>query len=308
MGPQEPEPGVHPVDWLALEPKLSDLAGGLTVRRLLPSLRRRAVGPFVFFDHFGPVELAAQVDSDVPGHPHIGLATVTYLFEGGFLHRDSLGTVQPIEPGAINWMVAGRGVVHSERRLPAERGRARRLHGLQLWVGLGSADEQADPSFQHVPAQGIPELQLEAGGDSRATLRLLVGTALGQRSPVRTSTPTLYLHGRLPPRGALRLPNLAEEQALYSPLGTLRLGGRELPPERLAVLPPSSAIELENPGASAADFVLIGGEPLGPRHLWWNFVASDKALLAAAAARWQARGFPPIPGEIDRIEGPSYRG
>jgi hypothetical protein len=293
--------------WWALEPKLNNLTGGLTVRRLLPSLRLRAVGPFVFFDHFGPVDLAADADSDVPPHPHIGLATVTYLFEGGFLHRDSLGTLQPIEPGAVNWMVAGRGVVHSERRLGEQLNQSRRLHGLQLWVGLGRQDEQGEPSFQHVPAKEIPQLQWPSSRAPGAYLRLLVGSALGERSPVHTSTSTLYIHGQLAPQASLELPNLAQEQAVYSPLTGLQLSGRELPACHLAILPRGGALSIRNPTQGSADFVLIGGEPLGRRHLWWNFVASDKALLAAAAARWRAQAFPMVPGESEFVPGPTYR-
>ena len=197
-----------------------DLGGGFVVRRLLPAAARRSVGPFVFFDHFGPVTELPGANHDVRPHPHIGLATVTYLFDGVMMHRDSLGTGQLIEPGAINWMTAGRGIVHSERRPEQLRDREYVNHGLQLWVALPREHEEDAPSFTHTPAHAIPEADL---GDAR--VRVLVGQALGQTSPVAASSPTLYLDVMLPAGGTLELPPLAREMAVYAVSGRLSADG-----------------------------------------------------------------------------------
>jgi redox-sensitive bicupin YhaK (pirin superfamily) len=290
----------EPLFWTG---RLTDLAGGLQVQRLLPSAVRRAVGPFVFFDHFGPVMLAPDIDSDVGGHPHIGLATVTYLFEGRQVHRDSLGTVQLIEPGAVNWMTAGRGIVHSERMHPEDRGRARPAHGLQLWVALPPEQAGCAPAFQHVPAAEVPEIELPGG----AQARLLVGQAWGHRSPVRTASPTLYLDLHLPPLAHLHLPVLAPELALYSPHSDITLNGQPVPARAMAACPAEHALELQA-GAQGARLVLIGGEPLPqPVRMWWNFVAADRPTLAEAARRWAEGGFDPIPGETERLAAPPWR-
>lgn len=289
---------------LRLPGSLSDLAGGLQVRRVLPAAQRRAVGPFVFFDHFGPVTLQPEIDSDIGGHPHIGLATVTYLFEGSFLHRDSLGTVQSITPGAINWMTAGRGIVHSERVTDEERGKERRLHGLQLWVALPPALETMEPSFQHVPAADIP-LLVQAGG---VGVRVLVGEAFGQLGPVRTASPTLYLDVHLPAEAEWELPSLAAEMAIYSPEHPLLFNGQPIAAQEMTVLPAASGGTLRT-GPQGARLVVIGGEPLEqPVRMWWNFVATDRARIAEAAQRWTNDGFAPIPGETDRVAAPPWRG
>lgn len=280
-----------------LEGRVSDLAGGLKVRRVLPQLARRAVGPFVFFDHFGPVTLAPQADSDVGPHPHIGLATVTYLFEGAFVHRDSLGSVQEIAPGAVNWMSAGRGIVHSERTTEAERGRARRLHGLQLWAALPAALEASEPTFQHASADDIPSVRV---GD--AQVRVLVGEAFGARSPVRIASPTLYLDVSLPAGAQWPLPALADEMALYSPLAPVELSGEPLLARQMVVLDGAVRITVHED----TRLVVIGGAPLSPRHMWWNFVASDRAAIERAARTWAAGGFEPIPGDPDRLPMPPY--
>jgi redox-sensitive bicupin YhaK (pirin superfamily) len=300
---------------LLLKPRIHDLAGGLQVRRVLPAAAQRAVGPFVFFDHFGPVTLPAEMDSDVGPHPHIGLATVTYLFEGRMAHRDSLGTVCEIEPGAINWMTAGRGIVHSERTPAALRGTARAMHGLQLWVALPAEDEQCAPAFQHVGSEDIPECTVDgsgavvhggAPGGMGVKVRVLVGEAFGLRSPVRAASPTLYLDLQLPAGARWTLPALAEQQALYAPTDALRVDGAELPPQTMAVLPAGTPVLLE--AAEPIRCVLIGGTALPkPPAMWWNFVASDRALIEAAAARWEAGGFDAIPGEPDRIPMPAFR-
>lgn len=273
-------------------PRITEVAGGLPVRRVLPVAARRAVGPFVFFDHFGPVTLGADADTDVGPHPHIGLATVTYLFEGGFLHRDSLGTVQEITPGAINWMSAGRGVVHSERVPPSQAGQRRALHGLQLWVALPREAEQAEPSFQHVPAQAIPERVVDG-----ATVRVLVGEAFGVSSPVRAASPTLYLDVQLPAGALWTLPRLAEEMAVYSPTEPIEVDGHCLPPGQMGLVEGARGASLR--AVLPTRVVVVGGSPLeaGPRLIWWNFVASQRELIEGAAERWAAGGFPPIPGE-----------
>jgi len=280
-----------------LQARNSDLASGLRVRRLLPQLARRAVGPFVFFDHFGPVTLAPETGSDVGPHPHIGLATVTYLFDGRLAHRDSLGTVQEIAPGAINWMSAGRGIVHSERTPADERGLSRRMHGLQLWVALPGELEDSEPSFQHVPAEALPALEV-AG----ARVRVLVGEAFGARSPVRTASPTLYLDVELPAGANWPLPALAGELALYSPLEALELSGEPLAPRQLAVLDGATRVRSEHP----ARLVVIGGASLGPRHVWWNFVATTRERIERAAALWESGGFESIAGDDERSAMPRY--
>jgi redox-sensitive bicupin YhaK (pirin superfamily) len=301
---------------LTLSPHAKDLGGGFTVRRSLPALQRQAVGPFVFFDHFGPVEAGPHDLHDVRPHPHIGLATVTYLFEGAMLHRDSLGSVQRIEPGAINWMTAGRGIVHSERTPDDLRGVQRRSHGLQLWAALPLAHEEAEPAFVHTPAAALPEWHAQG-----VRLRLLIGSlalpdgsALG--SPVATYAPTLYLHLELQPGAAFELPASASgcgavERAVYVVGGVdddvgdedvgarLSIDGEALAPRRLAVLTPGRAARLEA-GTRALVLAVVGGAPLdggGHRHIWWNFVSSRPQRIAQAAEDWQAGRFPPVPGD-----------
>jgi redox-sensitive bicupin YhaK (pirin superfamily) len=199
---------------------------------LLPAAARRSIGPFIFFDHFGPTTLAAEKNSDLGVHPHIGIATVTYLFEGSLLHRDSLGTVQTITPGAINWMTAGRGIVHSERTVDTERGKERRQHGLQLWVALPPDQETVAPSFQHVAAADLPLIELEGG----VQISVLAGSAFGRTSPVKTLSATLYLDVYLPPGHEFTLPVLASEMALYSPEHALVIDGQEVAGQQLVVL------------------------------------------------------------------------
>jgi len=256
--------------------------GGFTVRRFLPSAARRSVGPFVFFDQMGPAAFPAGEGLDVRPHPHIGLATVTYLLEGEILHRDSLGTVQAIRPGEVNWMTAGRGIVHSERTDATRRTAPHRLHGLQAWVGLPSADEETDPAFAHHPIGDLPVVRREG-----AELRLIAGTAFGRCSPVAVRSPMLYVDARLQPGARLSLPDPYPERAVFVLEGSLTVDDAAVGAGDMAVLAPGASAELR--AATASRVLLLGGEPLdGRRHLWWNLVSSDPARIARAAADWQA--------------------
>jgi redox-sensitive bicupin YhaK (pirin superfamily) len=284
-----------------LAPHAKDLGGGFTVRRLLPAAARQAVGPFLFFDHFGPVEAGPADNHDVRPHPHIGLATVTYLFEGAMMHRDSTGVVQRIEPGAINWMTAGRGIVHSERTPDDLRAVQRRSHGLQLWCALPEAHEEDPPSFQHTPAAAIPSVRI--GG---AEVRVLVGEAWGARSPVLTLSPTLYLDMRLAAGAELLLDVDAEERALYGVDGSFALDDEPVQAFTMVVLAPGSAPRLVA-GPEGARLALVGGAPLGHRHLWWNFVSSRKERIVQAQDDWAGGRFDAVPGETEFIPLPARR-
>ncbi len=287
-----------------LQPQSKDLGGGFVVWRLLPSAQVRSVGPFVFFDHFGPIDARPEDNHDVRPHPHIGLATVTYLFEGAMQHRDSTGVVQRIEPGAINWMTSGRGVVHSERTPDDLRGVARRSHGLQLWVALPEADEEIAPSFSHTPETAIPRWAM--GGVSA---RVLIGGAWGVTSPVPTRSPMLYLDLQLVRGAQLALPpEWADERALYAVDGACTIDGQTVAPHTMAVLPAGEELQLS--AEENTRCVLIGGAPLGPRFLWWNFVSSRKERLLQAADEWAAQpneSFPQVEGESEFIPLPERR-
>lgn len=289
---------MHP-EALVLAPHVKDLGGGFTVRRLLPAAARRAVGPFLFFDHFGPTVAGPADNHDVRPHPHIGLATVTYLFEGAMMHRDSTGAVQRIEPGAVNWMTAGRGIVHSERTPDDLRDRTRTSHGLQLWCALPAEDEEMPPAFAHTPAAALPEV--EVGG---ARVRVLVGEAFGAASPVAVRSPTLYLDIALAAGDAFPLPP-AEERAVYGVAGDFELDGERIGPHRMVVLAPGDEPMLSATGD--ARVVLIGGAPLGPRQMWWNFVSSRAERIRQAADDWAAQRFPAVPGETEFIPLPDKR-
>jgi redox-sensitive bicupin YhaK (pirin superfamily) len=287
-----------------LSAQSKDLGGGFVVRRLLPSARVRSVGPFVFFDHFGPIDATPDDNHDVRPHPHIGLATVTYLFEGAMQHRDSTGVVQRIEPGAINWMTAGRGVVHSERTPEDLRGQPRRSHGLQLWVALPEADEEIAPAFSHTPETAIPRWAW--GGVSA---RVLVGSAWGVTSPVPTRSPTLYVDMQLAHGAQLALlPQWAEERALYAIDGACKIDGQTVAPQTMAVLP--AGVEVQLSAEQNTRCVVIGGAPLGPRFMWWNFVSSRKERIAQAADEWAMQpnpAFPQVEGENEFIPLPERR-
>jgi redox-sensitive bicupin YhaK (pirin superfamily) len=286
---------------LHLASQQKDLGGGFIVSRLLPSMRRRSIGPFVFFDHFGPATEQPGLNHDVRPHPHIGLATVTYLFEGAMMHRDSLGNAQRIEPGAINWMTAGRGIVHSERKPDDLKNRSYLNHGLQLWVALPRDHEEDEPSFVHTPASTIPELRV---GD--AQVRVLVGEAFGAQSPVRPAAPTLYLDVQLSDGGALDLPPLAPEMALYPVQGAVTVNGDAVDPGAMAVLEPEAPVRLLAVGATR--LAIVGGAPLdGPRYLWWNFVSSRRERIVQASADWEAQRMGSIAGDPEFIPLPPTR-
>ena len=286
-----------------IHPHSKDLGGGFTVRRLLPSAERPAVGPFVFFDHFGPITAQPGDNFDVRPHPHIGLATVTYLFEGAMMHRDSTGVVQRIEPGAVNWMTAGRGIVHSERTPKDLLGTERRSHGLQLWLALPAEHEEDAPGFQHVAGPQIPAR--DVGG---VLVRVLAGTAFGLTSPVRTLSPTLYLdlNFAMGSGAAVAMPAAAEERALYSVDHGFELDGVFVPAFTMAVLVAGSEPRLTAP--RGGHIVLIGGAPLGHRFITWNFVSSRKARIVQAQDDWEAERFEPVPGETECIPLPPRHG
>jgi redox-sensitive bicupin YhaK (pirin superfamily) len=277
-----------------ITPHAKDLGGGFTVRRSLPSALRQAVGPFLFFDHFGPVVAGPADNHDVRPHPHIGLATVTYLLEGAMLHRDSTGVVQRIEPGAINWMTAGRGIVHSERTPDDLRGVARRSHGLQLWAAVPPEHEEDAPGFEHTPASAIPALRRDGVG-----LRLLIGAAFGAVSPVRTLSPTLYADLAFEPGASMVLPAAAPERALYSVDQGFVVDGTAVPAFTMVVLP--EGVEPVVAAPQGARIALVGGAPLGHRFMVWNFVSSRKERIVQAQDDWEAQRFDPVPGETEFI-------
>lgn len=287
---------------LRLSGHAKDLGGGFTVRRLLPAVQRQAVGPFLFFDHFGPVTVQPDAGHDVRPHPHIGLATVTYLFSGAILHRDSLGYVQQIEPGAINWMTAGRGIVHSERRPQSLANQAYVNHGIQLWAALPVAHEEAEPSFVHTPAASIPQVQVGS-----ATVRVLIGEAFGRTSPVATYSRTLYLDVQLPAGATLEIPALVPEMAVYTVDAPVQLNGEAVDAQLLALVEPGRPTQLAA-GDSPARLMVVGGDALdGPRHIWWNFVSSRKDRIVQAAADWDAQAMGQVPGEVEWIPLPERR-
>jgi redox-sensitive bicupin YhaK (pirin superfamily) len=275
-------------------PRTRDL-GGFEVRRVLPSIERRMVGPFVFFDEMGPTLFNPGTGIDVRPHPHIGLATVTYLFDGEILHRDNLGSVQPIRPGEINWMTAGRGIVHSERTAPAVRSAGGRLAGIQSWVALPKKDEETAPAFAHHGSDTLPIVSGEG-----KTIRLLVGALYGARSPVQSFSETLYADIALAADASLPIPAEHEERAIYLIDGTVEIAGEAFAPGRLLVLRPTAEITVTS--RTAARLMLLGGAPMdGPRHIWWNFVSSSADRIEQAKADWKAGRFPPVAGDTEFI-------
>jgi redox-sensitive bicupin YhaK (pirin superfamily) len=274
--------------------------GGFVVRRVLPSTERRMIGPFIFFDHLGPVLFAPGAGIDVRPHPHIGLATVTYLFEGEIVHRDSLGSQQRIRPGDVNWMLAGRGIAHSERTGEKARQQGARVHGIQSWVALPSDREENEPTFEHHDAVNIPRVR--RGG---ATLDVLAGTGFGVRSPVTVLSPSLYVHAKLEPGSTLVVEEEHDQRAIYVVEGEVVCEERTLAPGTMAVLRPAVAVSI---GARApARVMIVGGAKLeGERHIFWNFVSSSKTRIEQAKDDWKAERFPKVPGdEVERIPLPA---
>ncbi len=272
-----------------------DLGDGFEVRRALPSARRRMVGPFIFLDQMGPAVFRSGHGLDVRPHPHIGLATVTYLFDGEVLHRDSLGTVQAIRPGEVNWMTAGKGIVHSERTAPETRAAGGRLFGMQAWVALPKQYEETDPAFVHHDAKDMPFLEGEG-----VRLHLITGALYGKRSPVRTLSEMFYADAALEKGARLVLPAEHEERALYLAEGSVELDGLVVGPGELLVFRPGS--ELTVRAVTPARMLFLGGEPMdGPRYIFWNFVSSSKERLEEAKAEWREQRFAPVPQETDFI-------
>ena len=283
-----------------MKPHTKDL-GGFSVSRLLPGHPHQMVGPFIFFDHMGPADFPPGAGVDVRPHPHIGLATVTYLFEGALLHRDSLGIVQSIEPGDVNWMTAGRGIVHSERTAVAPRASGQRMHGIQSWVALPKAHEQTEPGFSHQPKAALPEIKLPG-----VDMRLIVGTAFGKRAPTPAFSPILYLAVEMQAGSEFSLPPEHEERGIYVVSGDIRIDGEPLAAKHLAVLPAGTTPRIAAP--AAARLMLFGGEKIdGERFIWWNFVASSRELIEDAKTRWRDGLFAQVPGETEFIPLPEDR-
>jgi redox-sensitive bicupin YhaK (pirin superfamily) len=274
--------------------------GGLRVTRMLPQAKRRFVGPFVFVDHMGPAVMQPDHSLDVRPHPHIGLATVTYLFDGAIVHRDSTGCVQRIAPGDVNWMTAGRGIVHSERTPDDLRGRGGPMHGIQTWVALPLAFEAAEPSFVHCPARDLPLIERPG-----ATIRVIAGHAFGGRSPAPVLSETLYCALAMQPGAVLEVADEHAERAVLVAQGSIAIDGAAAQAGDLAVLAAGTALIA---ATTSARMMLLGGAPLGERFLWWNFVASSRERIEAAKAEWNAytgaagsRQFPHVPGETEFI-------
>ncbi|WP_018140375.1 pirin family protein [Thioalkalivibrio sp. ALJ7] len=271
-----------------LQPRERDL-GGFSVRRVLPTAQRRMVGPWIFFDHMGPARFPAGEGINVRPHPHIGIATVTYLFEGEILHRDSLGSLQAIRPGDLNLMVAGHGIVHSERERPEISAEEHIQHGLQLWLALPEPDEETDPAFHHYPEQSIPTVTVDG-----VPVRVMMGSAYGVQSPVRVFSETLYLEARLQPGQTLTLPD-ADERAVYVVSGELRAQDTAMPPHSMTIFPHQSGIAVT--ATTASTIALVGGAPVGERHIEWNFVSSRRERIEQAKRDWQDSRFPKVLGD-----------
>ncbi len=286
----EPTVGSSGAVDIVIEPGVKDL-GGFRVRRALPSARRRMVGPFIFLDHMGPARFAVGEGIDVRPHPHIGLATLTYLMAGSILHRDTLGSSQDITPGDVNWMTAGRGIAHSERSSLASRASARGMAAVQSWVALPRAHEEAAPGFFHHDRSQLPHLQ-----DSGTALRLIVGAAYGQTSPVRTFSHMFYADASLAANAALPLPAEHAERAVYVLEGEVEIAGETYGAHVLLVFRPADAITVR--ATRPSRILLLGGEPMdGPRHIWWNFAHSSQDRIEQAKADWKAGRFGLVPGD-----------
>jgi redox-sensitive bicupin YhaK (pirin superfamily) len=300
MPVQDPEPGnAAQAEAIAhvIVPRSVDL-GDFVVRRALPSREARMVGPFVFFDHMGPAVFRSGAGVDVRPHPHIGLATLTYLFDGEIMHRDSLGTAIAIRPGEVNLMTAGRGIVHSERTAPERTASGGNLHGLQCWLGLPAAQEETDPAFVH---HGVEEFQVVR--DTDKTVRVVVGSLYGARSPVVTASDTVFADATLGAGAVLPLDAHYEERSVYVVAGEIEIGGDRFAAGQLLLFRPGDHVTVKaaTDAQTGAHVMIVGGAAMdGPRHLWWNFVSSRKERIEQAKAEWAAGHFGKVPG--DEIE------
>jgi len=283
--------GVDAID-IIIQPRDKDL-GGFSVRRCLPTRERKMVGPWIVCDHMGPANVAAGDGMNVRPHPHINLATVTYLFDGEILHRDSLGSYQTIVPGDINLMVAGSGITHSERERAEVNAVAHTLHGLQLWLVLPQAEEEIAPAFYHYPSASIPALSIDG-----VALRVLMGSAYGQTSPVKTFAQTLYIEAHLKAGQTLTLPDCAE-RAVYVASGAVKLQHNVVPEHAMAILTAASGVRIQ--AIEDSRIALIGGEPMGKRFIEWNFVSSRKQRIEQAKQDWQAGRFAKVIGDEEEF-------
>lgn len=279
-----------------IEGRARDLGGGFKVRRVLPSPQQRMVGPFVFWDHFGPVDYAPGERFDVRPHPHINLATVTYLFDGEIFHRDSIGSAQAIRPGAVNWMTAGRGIAHSERTSPEAEASGQRMEGIQAWVALPASHEEVEPSFSHHAADTLPSITIDG-----ARRTLIAGSAFHAKSPVEVLWPTFYIDVEAEPGASVFLPDDHEERAVYVARGEIEIGGETAGEGTMLILEPGG-----QPGwtcGGKARVLMLGGKAMdGPRHVWWNFVSSRPERIRQAMDDWQQERFAEVSGDtVERI-------
>jgi redox-sensitive bicupin YhaK (pirin superfamily) len=273
-----------------LVPRARDL-GGFTVGRVLPSAKRQMVGPFIFLDTFGPGEMLVTEKFDVRPHPHIGLATVTYLNAGRIVHRDSVGSLQEIVPGDVNWMTAGRGIAHSERARPEDIGQTRPVGGFQTWVALPRDHEEASPTFSHHGMDVLPMV-----GDDGVTVRVIIGALYGERAPVATFSEMFYADVQMEPGARLPIDSEHEERAVFILDGEVEIAGDRFGPQRLLVFRPGDRLAIS--AVTRASLMLLGGEPMdGPRHIWWNFVSSSKDRIDSAKADWKAGRFDKVFGD-----------
>jgi redox-sensitive bicupin YhaK (pirin superfamily) len=279
-------------DFQIIDSDIKDL-GGFSVRRVLPAAARRMVGPFIFFDHFGPTEFAPGEGVQVRPHPHIGISTVTYLFAGEIIHRDSLGYVQAIQAEAVNLMTAGRGIVHSERA-GEDLDRVSQLHGLQAWMALPRALEECEPDFTHYPANCIPGFE-----HNGVAIRVIMGEIFGHESPVTQHTPTLYLECHCPADAVLSLPDSYDEIAAYVVSGEIRVGESVVTEGRMVVAAPGETLRLQ--AALDSHVMIVGGAKFGKRHIWWNYVSSSEQRIEQAKLDWRNNRFAEVPGETEFI-------
>ena len=288
--PQSSSP--ESVDLQIIDSDIKDL-GGFSVRRILPAAARQMVGPFIFFDHFGPTQFAPGEGVQVRPHPHIGIATVTYLFEGEIIHRDSLGCVQAIQAEAVNLMTAGRGIVHSERA-GDDLHRVSQLHGLQAWMALPQALEECEPDFSHYPANALPEFEQDG-----VSIRVIMGEVFGHASPVTQHVNTLYHECHCPAEAVLTLPGNCDEIAAYVVSGEIRVGGAVVTEGRMVVAAPGEALRLQ--ATLESHVMIVGGAKFGERYIWWNYVSSSEQRIEQAKLDWRNNRFAEVPGESEFI-------